>query len=675
MFLTETWQRDSDHSSLIELCPAGFSFIGRPRPSGRGGGVAAVFRNRLMCRSVSVGQFSSFELQMIKVGDKDPFYCAVVYRPPGPNSLFLNEFSDFLSSTMKLSKLIVLGDFNFHNFNCSDDSDLFTRGFSSVMDSFNFTQHVCGPTHVKGGTLDLVFTLGVNIDSIFSEDIFISDHHCIFFNLSFSVSLLPARREISSRILNSSSADAFSNAFNLVLPPCTDVNALLGLFNSHCRSTLDEVCPIKTRLTPVTKASPWINDSIRRLKQSCRKVERLWKKTRLHVHLLYLKDLLVSFNNAVKDARATYFTNLISKSRGNPKVLFNTISDIVMPRPPAVPIHSNDDCETFLSFFIEKVRSVRNSMRLTAASASVSSPSPPRPVILDTFSPVSLPELVRLVGTMKSSSCSLDLLPTPLLKDVFQSIGPCVLSIINSSLLSGQVPELFKEAVIAPLFKKPGLDPSLLSSYRPISNLSFISKLLEKVVAKQLTAALDRHAILDQFQSGFRRAHSTETALLRVTNDMLMQSDAGNCSVLLLLDLTAAFDTVDHHVLLDRLKNWVGVSGSALDWFTSYLTGRSFSVVCSKFKSSSASLTSGVPQGSVLGPLLFILYLLPLYHILSSFNDISYHFYADDIQLYVSFKPQDVFKIQILHKCLDSVKSWMNDNFLQLNETKTEVLV
>uniref|UniRef100_A0A3P9LSI1 Reverse transcriptase domain-containing protein n=1 Tax=Oryzias latipes TaxID=8090 RepID=A0A3P9LSI1_ORYLA len=276
---------------------------------------------------------------------------------------------------------------------------------------------------------------------------------------------------------------------------------------------------------------------------------------------------------------------------------------------------------------------------------------------------------------MKISSCSLDVLPTSLFKEVFQSIGPCVLTIINSSLLSGQVPDYFKKAVIRPLLKKPELDPSSLSSYRPISNLPFISKILEKVVATQLTAALESHGIPDQFQSGFRKAHSTETALLRVTNDILMESDTGHCSVLLLLDLTAAFDTIDHHILLDRLKHWVGISGSALNWFASYLSGRSFYVGFSKFKSSSALLSCGVPQGSVLGPLLFNLYLLPLQHILSSFKDLSYHFYADDIQLYVSFKPQDVVKIQTLLKCLDSVRSWMSDNFLQLNESKTEVLV
>uniref|UniRef100_A0A669DHZ7 Reverse transcriptase domain-containing protein n=1 Tax=Oreochromis niloticus TaxID=8128 RepID=A0A669DHZ7_ORENI len=154
-----------------------------------------------------------------------------------------------------------------------------------------------------------------------------------------------------------------------------------------------------------------------------------------------------------------------------------------------------------------------------------------------------------------------------------------------------------------------------------------------------------------------------------------MQNDAGKCSVLLMLDLTSAFDTVDHYMLLERLKYWVGVSGSALEWFSSYLYERYFSVAVSKFRSSSTSLSYGVPQGSVLGPLLFLIYLLPLQHVLSPFEDIRYHCYADDIQLYMSFKPEDVSKLQILNVCLETIKGWMADNFLQLNEEKTEVLV
>uniref|UniRef100_A0A8C6NV41 Reverse transcriptase domain-containing protein n=1 Tax=Nothobranchius furzeri TaxID=105023 RepID=A0A8C6NV41_NOTFU len=208
---------------------------------------------------------------------------------------------------------------------------------------------------------------------------------------------------------------------------------------------------------------------------------------------------------------------------------------------------------------------------------------------------------------MKTSAGPLDILPSSLFKSAFQSICPNVLSIINASLVSGKVPAYFKNAVIHPLLKKPSLDASLHSSFKPISKLPFISKILEKVVAKQLTAALDEHNVYDCLQSGFRRAHSPETALLRVSNDLLP--------------------------------------------------------------------THGVPQGFVLGPLLFLLYLLPLQHILSSSKGISYHLYADYIQLYISFKPHEMSKLQLLHTCLNSIKTWMAGSFLQLNEDKTEILI
>ncbi len=172
----------------------------------------------------------------------------------------------------------------------------------------------------------------------------------------------------------------------------------------------------------------------------------------------------------------------------------------------------------------------------------------------------------------------------------------------------------------------------MLSNYRPISNLPFIGKIIEKIVFNQLNKYLTSNGYLDNFQSGFRVHHSTETALIKIINDIRFNSDSGKISVLVLLDLSAAFDTVDHNILLERLENWVGLSGLALKWFRSYLEGRGYYVSIGEHKSKWTSMTCGVPQGSILAPLLFSLYMLTLSQIMRK-NQIGYHSYADDTQI------------------------------------------
>lgn len=196
---------------------------------------------------------------------------------------------------------------------------------------------------------------------------------------------------------------------------------------------------------------------------------------------------------------------------------------------------------------------------------------------------------------------------------------------------------------------------------------------MPQAVAKQLSEFLLQNNLLDPNQSGFKSGHSTETALLSVTEALKEARAAAKSSVLILLDLSAAFDTVNHRILLSTLSN-MGISGLALSWFESYLTGRSFSVSWLGQSSTSHHLTTGVPQGSVLGPLLFAIYTTSLGPIICS-HGFSYHCYADDTQLYLSFPPDDPSISARVSDCLSDIATWMKAHHLQLNLSKTELLV
>ena len=192
-----------------------------------------------------------------------------------------------------------------------------------------------------------------------------------------------------------------------------------------------------------------------------------------------------------------------------------------------------------------------------------------------------------------------------------------------------------------------------------MSNLAFLSKIIEKVVAQQMTSYLNENNLDELLQSSYKKGHSVETALLKVQSDIMLTTDVGLVVVQVLLDLSAAFDTIDHSILLHRLKYRFGVSGPALEWFASYLSERYQYIRIGKVTSSKRQISSGVPQGSVLGPLLFIMYISPLGDVIRK-HGINFHMYADDVQLYISFRPCDQMKaLHELQHCLDEVDSWL----------------
>ena len=328
-----------------------------------------------------------------------------------------------------------------------------------------------------------------------------------------------------------------------------------------------------------------------------------------------------------------------------------------------LPDHASpqDLADKFGLFFIEKIEKIRRELPQVE---SVDVPLPP-----PTW-------YIWGISRSPSSSCSLDPIPTWLLKWTLDATLPHLVDFINLRLAQGTVLQNLKQALVRPLIKKPSPNSNELKNYRPVSNLSYVSKLMERVVGHRLNSHMQEYGLHESLQSAYKPGHSTETALLRVHNDILTNIDGQSVTMLIMLDLSAAFDTIDHRVLLDRMESTIGFTGVPLTWFASYLSHRSQSIQINQVVSMlSILLLFGVPQGSVLGSLLFLIYILPLGVIIHSFG-FELHIYANDTQIYFSIKPTTATEcIRRVEDYLSSVHQWMTSNFLKLNSDKTEVLL
>ena len=384
----------------------------------------------------------------------------------------------------------------------------------------------------------------------------------------------------------------------------------------------------------------------------------------------------------IAKTKADFYLDKIKDCNGDQKQLFKIVDNLLgRGKPRQLPLSHSPLAlaENFNDFFITKIQKIRTDLEelestISPMSVDINSHMYPASTKLDKFDPCSVEEIEKILNISNKTTCQLDPIPTTILCQL-PSILPVLTNIINKALSTGQFPSSLKSAIVKPLLKKASLDSEIYKNFRPVSNLSFISKLLEKVIAAQLLEHMKNNDILDKLQSAYKHGHSTETALLRVHNDIVNIVDQGKCAFLVLLDLSAAFDTVDHSILLSFLRDYVGLSGTVLSMFESYLVGRTQCISINNVLSNLSELVFGVPQGSVLGPIIFCTYTIPLGAILRSHN-MSYHLYADDTQLYcASDAGASSDTIEKLETCVKDIRSWMIKNRLKINDEKTEFLI
>uniref|UniRef100_A0A803TII9 Reverse transcriptase domain-containing protein n=1 Tax=Anolis carolinensis TaxID=28377 RepID=A0A803TII9_ANOCA len=411
------------------------------------------------------------------------------------------------------------------------------------------------------------------------------------------------------------------------------------------------------------------------MKHTSRGLERTWRSSRDVSDRARATAFLRAYTVAIRAAKESYMTTRIASAANRSSELFRVVGELL--QPPVVEEAFDDPatrCRDFAHHFADKVAQIR--LELDSNSTTVPGEvieASACPILWDSFRLVLPENVVEVLGAMRATTSALDPCPSWLIKSAREGLVDWFVLIINASLEQGFFPSYLKQAVVRALLKKVSLDSTVLNNFRPISNLPFLGKVLERVVASQLQGFLDDINYLDQSQSGFRPGHSTKTALVALVDDLRRELDRGSVTLLVLLDISAAFDTIDHGILLGRLSG-MGLRGTVLSWLRSFLEGRSQMVKLGDACSDPWPLSCGVPQGSILSPMLFNIYMKPLGEVIRSFG-VGCHLYADDAQLYYSFPPNYKEASWVLDECLAAVSIWMRRNKLKINPDKTEVLL
>ena len=690
LVITESWLKMSDPEYALkvkELCPDGYSYISEPRPKKLGGGISLVFKSSLDLSVVKPGRKPKY-FECLSVVVDSAFLIVSVYRTPPKNlrRQFLAEFDDFLSQLMtKYTAIIVCGDVNLH---FEDPSDLFAKQFLTLSHDYGFNDHVVGTaTHARGGSLDILMSKGLSCHEVEICDIQLSDHFPIFAVISLlstksrtpKVKAIP--RYYQFRDYKLLDCDEFychvdnelKNA-QLSNSSCEDPNILADELDGILCSSVDRFAPVVIRKTTKKKSPRYKYDPVvAEAKSVRRQLERKFRKSGLEIDRQLLKGQRLVVRKLAHQSKARYFQSKISAC-STTRQLFDTVNRLTTENADKLPT-SNDDkflAEKFSCYFADKVGEIVSGFQ-SSPSNDVSE-IPPIEVavpVFDEFTELTASEVEKL-RPIKCSS--LDHVNNDALRKIWSNILPLLTQLVNITLRTGIFPTVYKEAHIKPLIKSSSLDPEALRSYRPVSNLSFFSKIIETAINNQLMDHFSQHNLLSPFQSAYRRGHSVETTITHVSSSILRKIDQGHQVFLVLLDLSAAFDTICHEKLLCKLKRRFGIVGTPLKLLRSYLMNRTSRVKIHSSLSDPKANGVGVPQGSVLGPVLFNCVMSDLSELLQN-EGAECHLYADDTQFWVGFPPGgESYAREKITRCFKVVKDFMWKNCLKLNSNKTQFL-
>lgn len=677
ILLTETWIKSNDHDKIWAECSDlntnGFTFYSFPRQNKRGGGLGLMTKSHLKTEVIDYGEKDTFEFCITRISINAHSVTVIgIYHPPlstaNSNQKFINEFSDFSEKVLsEQNNILFLGDFNLCN-----------RSFLTSLSETGLEQHVKTPTHEKGNILDLVINCAESSFEVtdITQGPLLSDHFVILGNINWPKQK-PTEKTISFRKFKDVPIEKVVKDMNLqdINFDTEDINVIIQDFENRVENSIDNYAPITTK-TFKMRENRWYNNVLREQKIKMRKKEKIWRKYKQNHQLLSYKAERLQFLYQLRKLKKEILLSDIIEHRGDSKYLYKFVSKLWGQKIENPLPKCNSDqqlAENFAEFFISKIQNIRKNLE----NLSKFKTTPNKEITFMTrFQPVSEQEVTKVISKMKTKSCESDCISTKILKNHLPLFIHTITKIVNVSLDKGAFPTNWKIAILRPLLKKKGLD-LVFKNYRPVSNLPFLSKVLEKIVINQVLNHCLATQTYPEHQSAYIKDRSCETALLHVTNTILWAMEKKKVAVVVAMDLSAAFDTVDHSILLDLLKNRYGLDGVVHDWFGSFLAKRSFKVCVNGVYSDVKVMNYSVPQGSAGGGFEYNLYAAPLIDIVPS--EIDLNGFADDHTITDTFLPtatgsSESLLIKKFELCMSNINEWMGSMRLQMNPSKTELI-